>query len=76
MPGNLALRGGAPRAFGTESQQACVQELQGTGRNRDSTLERCTQAFMYTGSQGKAETPQEYGSDVPAVLGGSPGKRG
>ena len=31
---------------------------------------------MYTGSQDKAETPREFGSDLTAVLGGSPGKTG
>ena len=55
---------------------ACVQELHGTGGNGDSILERHTQGFMCTGSQGKAETPQESGSDLTAVLGGSPGKTG
>ena len=37
------------------SSRVCVHELHRTGVNRDSTLERCTQAFMCTGSQGKAE---------------------
>ena len=55
---------------------ACVQELHGTGGNRDPTLERCTQGFMCTGSQGKAKAPQESGSDLTAVLAGSPGKTG
>ena len=50
------------------------RELHGTGRNGDSILERCTQAFMCTGSHGKAETPQESGSDLTAILGGSPVK--
>ena len=36
---------------------ACVQELLGTGENTHSILERCTQAFMCTGYQGKVETP-------------------
>ena len=31
---------------------------------------------MCTGSQGKAKAPQESGSDLTAVLGGSPGKTG
>ena len=52
-----------------------MQEIHGTGGNRDSILERHTQAFMCTG-QGKAETPWESGSDLTAVLGGYPGKTG
>ena len=36
---------------------ACVQEHLGTQRKRDPILERHTQAFMGTGSQGKVETP-------------------
>ena len=31
---------------------------------------------MCTGSQGKADTPKESGSDLTLVLGGSPGKTG
>ena len=31
---------------------------------------------MFTGSQGKAETPLESSSDLTTVLGGSPGKMG
>ena len=54
---------------------ACAQELPGLG-NGDSILERCTQAFMCAGSQGKAETPWESGLDLPAVLRGSPGCTG
>ena len=57
MPGDLAFGGGAPRTFGIEGQWVCAQELQGTVGNRDFTLEKLTQAFMCTGSQGKAETP-------------------
>ena len=55
---------------------AYVQELHRTGGNRDLILERCTQAFMCTASQGKAETTQKSGSDLTAVLGVSPGKTG
>lgn len=62
----LALRG----------RGACVQQLYRTWRNGDSTLERRTQAFMGSGSQGKAEILKEHGSDLPAVLEGSPGKTG
>ena len=53
---------------------ACAQELHGTGGNRDLILERCTQAFMCTASQGKAETTQKSGSDLTAAPGGSPGR--
>ena len=55
---------------------ACAQELHSTGGNRDSILERCTQAFMCTASQGKAETSKEYRSHLTVVLGRSPGKTG
>ena len=61
----------APKASG-----ACVQELHRTGGNGEPILERCTQAFMCTGSEGKAETPKESGSDLIALLRGSPGKTG
>ena len=54
----------------------CAQELHSTRGNGDTTLERHTQAFMSTGSQGKAGTPQQSGSDLPGDLGGSPGKTG
>ena len=36
---------------------AIVQELHGTGGNGDPILERGTQTFMCTGSQGKAKAP-------------------
>ena len=55
---------------------ACVQESHRTGGNGDPILERYTQGFMSTRSQGKAETPQKPGSDVTAVIGGSAGKTG
>ena len=55
---------------------ACAQEFHGPGGNRDPVLERRIQAFMCTGSQGKAEAPQESGSDLTSVLEGSPGKIG
>ena len=71
-PGDPALVGGAPQAFGVEGQW----ERHRTGAHRDSTPEKCTQGFVCTGSQGRAETPQESGSDLPVVLGGSPGKTG
>ena len=47
-----------------------------TGGNGDPILERYTQFFMCTGSQGKAETPLESGLDLTAVLEASPGKTG
>ena len=55
---------------------ACMQELHRTGGNRDHIPERCTQVFMCTGPQGKAETPRESGSELTVVLGGSPEKKG
>ena len=55
---------------------ACVQELHGTGGNGDPILKRCTQTFTCTGSQGKAKSPRESGSNLTAVLGGHPGKTG
>ena len=42
----------------------------------ETKTQRCTQAFMCTGSQSKAEIPKESGSDVTAVRGGFPGKTG
>ena len=47
----------SPEHLALKASGACVQELYGTGGSRDPILERYTQAFMYTGSQGKAETP-------------------
>ena len=77
MPGDLALEERAPRASGIEGQGVYAQELHGgRGRNRDPILGRQTQAFMCTGSQGKAQTPWESGSDLTAGLGESPGKTG
>ena len=55
MPEDLELGERAPGASGIEGSGACVQELHGTGGNRNPILERCAQAFMCTGSQGKAE---------------------
>ena len=37
-----------------------MQELHGTGGNRASTLERCTQGFTCSGNQDKAVTPQGF----------------
>ena len=55
---------------------ACAQELHRTGGNRDPILKRRTQTFTCTGSQGKAKSPRESGSNLTAVLGGHPGKTG
>ena len=55
---------------------ACVQELHRTGGNGDPILKRRTQTFTCTGSQGKAKSPRESGSNLTAVLGGHPGKTG
>ena len=46
------------------ASRACAQELH-SWKVHTSFHAHC--------SQGKAETPQESGSDLPAVLGGSPG---
>ena len=54
----------------------CVQELHGTGAKGDPMLKRHTQIFTCTGSQGKAKSPQESGSNLTVVLGGHPGKIG
>ena len=58
-----------------KTSRVYVQEIHGTGENRDSILERHTQVLMCTGSQGKAEALWEFGSDLTAVLGRS-GKTG
>ena len=55
---------------------ACAQEFHGTGGNGDPILKRCTQTFTCTESQGKAKSPRESGSNLTAVLGGHPGKKG
>ena len=55
---------------------ACAQELHRTGGNGDPILKRHTRTFTGTGSQGKAKSPWESGSNLTAVLGGHPGKTG
>ena len=55
---------------------ACAQELHGTGGNGDPILKRRTWTFICTGSQGRARSPWESGSNLTAVLGGHPGKTG
>ena len=65
-----------PEHLALKASGACAQELHGTGENRDPILKRHTQTLMCTGSQGKAKSPWEPGSNLTAVLGGPPGKRG
>ena len=48
---------------------ACSQEFHKTGENTDYTLRGHTQDSMCTGCQGKAGTPYESGSDLPAGFG-------
>ena len=55
---------------------ACAQELHRTGGNGDPTLKMHTWIFTCTGSQGKAKSPWESGSNLTTVLGGHPGKTG
>ena len=57
MLGNLALGEEPLENLTLKASGACEQELHGSGGNGDPTLERRTQDFMCTGSQGKAETP-------------------
>ena len=66
----------APEHLALKASGACVQELHGTGGNRDPILKRHTQTFTCTESQGKAKSPRESGSNLTAVLGGHPGKTG
>ena len=55
---------------------ACEQELHGTGGNGNPILERHTQTYTCTGSLCKAKSPEESGSNLTAVLRGSPWKTG
>ena len=66
----------APEHLALKASGACAQELHGTGGNGDPILKRHTQTFTCTGSQGKAKSPQESGSNLTVVLGGHPGKIG
>ena len=50
-----------------------MQKLHRVGRNRDSTLRRCTQYLTCIRIQHKARPPQERGLDLTRGLGGSPG---
>ena len=45
-----------PEHQALKASGVCVQELHGTGGNRDPILERHTQTFMCIGSQGKVKT--------------------
>jgi len=74
MPGDRHWEKEPLEHLALQAQGACAQKLHMTGGNGDPILERHMQVFMCTGSQGKAETPWEYGLDLTAVLGGSPGK--
>ena len=76
MCGDLALGERALEHLALKASGACVQELHGTGGNGDPILERCTQIFTCTESQGKAKSPRESGSNLTAVLGGHPWKTG
>ena len=76
MCGDLALGERAPEQWALKASGACVQELHRTGGNGDPILKRCTRTFTCTGSQGKAKSPWESGSNLTAVLAGHPGKTG
>ena len=76
MPGDLELGEKVPEHLALKARGACAQEVHGTGRKGDPILEMCTQAFMCTGSQDKAEVPWESGSDLTAVLGKTGGDYG
>ena len=76
QPEGLELGVGDFRAFGFEGQWGLSVGLHRTGGNRDSTLRRCTQGFMCTGTEGKAVSPQKPGPDLRADLRGTPGEVG
>ena len=46
-----------PEHLALKASGDCVQELHRTGGNGDPILERRTQTFTFTGSQGKAKSP-------------------
>ena len=46
-----------PEHLVLKASEACMQELHRTGGNGDPILERHTQTFICTGSQGKAKSP-------------------
>ena len=76
MPGSWRWEKEPSEHLALNASGACVQEFHRTGGNGDPILERRAQDFTCTGSQGKAETPQESGLDLTAVLKGSSGKTG
>jgi len=55
MPGDLAWRERALEHLALKASGASVQECHRTGGNGDPVLKRCTQVFICTSSQGKAE---------------------
>ena len=66
----------SPGASGIEGQWGlCAGAPQDWGKRRP-ILKRRTQMFTCTGSQGRARSPKESGSNLTAVLGGHPGKTG
>ena len=74
QPGGWHRKEEPPRAHGTAHQQGMCTGAPGDWGHRHPTLEGHTQASMCTRSQGEAGTPSRSGSDLPAGLGGSPGK--
>ena len=71
--GSLALGGGAPIESGAYAQE--LHRMRGRGRGTEiPLLGGCMLGLMCTRSQGKAGTPSESESDLPLVLGRSPGK--
>ena len=74
MPGDLELGERASRALGIEGQWGLCEGASRDWRKWRLILERHTQAFMSTGSQGKAEIPEESGSDLPEDLLGKQGE--
>ena len=64
-----------PEHLALKASGACAQELHGTGRNKDPILERHTQDFMCTVSQGKSEMPKVSELDLTAGLGDLLGKQ-
>ena len=71
----MGLGGEAPGTLGIEGQGLVHRSFMGLGEIQPP-LKKAQTTFMCTGSQGKAETPLESGSNLPVVLEGSPGKTG
>ena len=57
-----------PENLAFKASGACAQELHRIGGNGDPILERHMQAFVYAGSQGKAEAQWESVLNLTAVL--------